>query len=45
MKKTLDLEEFEYSFVDDFLVFKKCSGHKHSEGGGAEQPQSIVKDR
>jgi hypothetical protein len=35
MKKTLDLEEFEYTFVDDFMVFKKCSGPKNSEGGGA----------
>jgi hypothetical protein len=36
MKKTLDLEEFKYTFVDDFMVFKKFSGPKHSEGGGEE---------
>lgn len=44
MKKTLDLEDFEYTFVDDFMVFKKCSGHKHSEVSGAGLPQPKVKD-
>jgi hypothetical protein len=44
MKKTLDLEDFEYTFIDDFIVFKKCSGPKNS-GGGSEQPQPIVKER
>ncbi len=35
MKKTLDLENFEYTFIDDFIIFKKCPGPENS-GSGAE---------